>query len=111
MVQGIEGDTFGRCVLPVMQVAQHLLGCSESLGSVTQYVMSIYSENCQANKLTEIAVRNMIIDLAARKSFAAKDSEEFLLTETCICYLQPEMLRLLDLYTVYYHSEDSSMHM
>lgn len=62
----------------VMQVAQHLLGCSQSLEAITQHVMSIYSENCRDDNLTEIAVRNMIIDLAARKSFAAKDSEDFL---------------------------------
>ena len=56
-----------------MQVAQHLLGCSQSLQTVTQHVLRIYSENGQDENLTETAVRNIIIDLAARKSFAAKD--------------------------------------
>ncbi len=58
-----------------MQVAQHLLGCSQSLQAVTEHVISVYSQNGQDENLTETAVRNMIIDLAARKSFAAKDSK------------------------------------
>ncbi len=59
----------------VMQVAQHLLGCSQPLQAITRHVISIYSEKCQDHNLTETAVRNMIIDLATRKSFAAKDSK------------------------------------
>ena len=65
-----------------MQVAQHLLGCSQSLHAVTEHVISIYSENGQDDNLTKTAVRNIIIDLAARKSFAAKDGESLMTTAT-----------------------------
>lgn len=63
-----------------MQVAQHLMGCSQSLQAVTEHVISIYSENGQDENLTETAVRNMIIDLATRKSFAAKDGMSLIIT-------------------------------
>ena len=51
------------------------MGCGQSLQAVTQHVIRIYSENGQDDNLTETAVRNLIIDLAARKSFAAKNSK------------------------------------
>lgn len=75
VVTRTEDESEGRHTFAGMQVAQHLLGCSQSLQTVTRHVINIYSENGQDEDLTETAVRNMIIDLAARKSFAAKDSE------------------------------------
>ena len=59
-----------HCELFCAQVAAHLLGCSQPLQAVVQHVVSIYSDS-----LNETSVRDMVIDLAARKPFAATDSE------------------------------------
>ena len=90
VLKGTKGSLQGCHPFAGMQVAQHLMGCSQSLQAVTQHVLSIYSMNGQDENLTETAVRNLIIDLAARKSFAAKDSEFLVFTaNTSVQSLRP----------------------
>lgn len=55
-----------------MQVASYLVGCSLPLSEVTA---KLWELGKGSPDLTEAAVRNMVIDLAARRSFAAKDGE------------------------------------
>lgn len=55
-----------------MQVASYLVGCSLPLSEVTAELWELGNGSPD---LTEAAVRNMIIDLAARRSFGAKDGE------------------------------------
>lgn len=69
-----------------VQVAAHLVGCSLPLSKVTSQLVSIYSAS--NSDLTETAVRNMVIDLASRRSFAAKDGESLFCAKTLdsICW-------------------------
>ncbi|CAL8461841.1 g1372 [Coccomyxa elongata] len=53
------------------QVASYLVGCSLPLSEVTA---ELWEFGKGSPDLTEAAVRNMIIDLAARRSFGAKDA-------------------------------------
>ena len=58
-----------------LQVAQHLLGCKEPLEAVIKELMKIISGSCTDASLAETALRTIIIDLAMRRSFAAKGGE------------------------------------
>ena len=58
-----------------LQVAQHLLGCKEPLKAVIKELMKISSGSCTDVSLAETALQTMIIDLAMRRSFAAKGGE------------------------------------
>jgi hypothetical protein len=58
----------------LIQVAGYLVGCSLSLSKVTAELFAYF---CSGKEdVTQAAIRNMVIDLAVRKSFAAKDGEK-----------------------------------
>lgn len=60
-----------------MQVGIWLVGCSLPLSEATEKLWYHYKGDYNpGSPLTKAAIRNMIIEIAARKSYAAKDGED-----------------------------------
>ena len=53
--------------LSLLQVAWSIVGSSKTLSELTQYLLSLAAPN---TKLAEVAVRNRVVEMATRKSFA-----------------------------------------
>lgn len=61
------------------QVAALLMGSSLPLSKLVAQLTELHSTPEQGGEVTELAVRNCILDLAARKSFAARNGQSPLL--------------------------------
>ena len=55
--------------LSLLQVAWSIVGSSKTLSELTQYLLSLAAPN---TTLTEVAVRNRVVEMATRKSFAPR---------------------------------------
>lgn len=52
------------------QVAESLIGCNLPLTDVAQQLLQIYLDSSPETSVSGIAIRNCIVELASRRSFA-----------------------------------------
>ena len=58
-----------------MQIAESLVGCNLPLTDIAQQLAHLYYTSCPETQVQETSIRNCILELAARKSFAPQSSK------------------------------------
>lgn len=58
-----------------LQALPFIMGCGEPLSALTQQLLAAHVSGDTSQPLTEMLLRNVVIDVATRRSYGVKDGE------------------------------------